>query len=119
MKKLYLTILIISLFFSCSRKDRKKITLTEFDTVFIDSLEPKENNVFRYAMYNVWIEGYVNDSIRIRLSLDPSDDSYWFHFQGNIKERLYTDYYGDFKRYIYFDPYKATEGKLEIKYGLY
>ena len=37
---------------------------------------------------------------------------------GKIKERWYTDYYGGFDQTLIFDPYKATQGNLEIRFEL-
>ncbi len=71
-----------------------------------------------YAMQNTYIKGYTNDSIQIRFSLDEHDETYSFYFKDSIDTRLYFDYYGGSKRYFYFNPYKATKGKLEIKYSL-
>ncbi len=116
--KRILILFIVLIFISCNRKDRKKVTITKFDKIIIDSLEPYKNKVLGYALHNIWIEGYTNDSIKIRVSKNPDDNSYSFYYKGKIKKRLSFDYYGEYKRYFYFDPYKATEGKITIKYEL-
>jgi hypothetical protein len=105
-------IVLISLLFSCVRHDKNKLIITEFNDKIVDTLHPYNKS---YTAYNINIKGYVNDSIRIGFG----PDSYSFYFKGEIDKKLIFDYYGQFERLFIFDPYKATEGRLEIKYGLY
>jgi len=111
MKK-YICIVLILFLSSCVRNDRNKLIITEFNKKIVDTLHPYNKS---YTAYNINIKGYINDSIRIGFG----PDSYSFYFVGEIDEKLIFDYYGQFERLFIFDPYKATEGRLEIKYGLY
>ena len=67
-------------------------------------------------MMNIWVKGYVNDTILIKLGSKNSIPI--LKLIGNINERWNTDYYGEGERKLIFEPYKATEGKLEIDFGL-
>lgn len=115
-----ITVLILVLagfLLACNRTDRKKIIITNFDEEFVDSLIPYKENFFRhYAMYNVYINGYVNDSIEVKKGLQANYPSIFL--KDSIKIRLHSDYYGEKTSYLYFNPYKATEGRLEIRYSL-
>jgi hypothetical protein len=105
-----------TLLLSCrEREDRKSVTLTDFSKSFSDTLYPNENST--YAMMNIWVKGFVNDTILIKLR--SKDSKPILKLKGEINERWYTDYYGGGERIVIFEPYKGTEGKLEIKYGLY
>ncbi|MBN4047102.1 hypothetical protein JYU05_00995 [bacterium AH-315-P13] len=113
-KKLMLYVILIGGFLSCNT-NKKRITITDFSKSFSDTLYPNENST--YAMMNIWVRGFVNDTIQIRLYSKDSEPI--LKLKGEINERWYTDYYGGGERIVIFEPYKATEGKLEIKYGLY
>lgn len=113
--------LIISFIFSlgflssCSDStDRKEIKITDFEEKFQDSLVPTDRS---YSTYYVRVRGYVNDSIRI-IPGQEGDGTYSFYYKGNIDEELRMDYYGTFTQHFTFDPYKATEGELNIEYKL-
>jgi hypothetical protein len=115
-KILLLFIISNALLVSCGeREDRKSITITDFSKSFSDTLYPNENST--YAMMNIWVRGFVNDTILIKLYSKDSEPI--LKLKGEINERWYTDYYGGGERIVIFEPYKATEGKLELKYGLY
>jgi hypothetical protein len=93
--------------------------ITDFENVLIDSLVPYESSFFNsYAMQNIFIKGYVNDSIKINFGRISGDPKYSYFLKDSIDTRLYRDYYGGYTGYFYFDPYKATEGKLEIRHSL-
>jgi len=61
-------------------------------------------------MMNIWIKGYANDTILIKLN--SVDSKPIMKLKGEIDERWYTDYYGEGNKIIIFEPYKATKGKL-------
>lgn len=67
-------------------------------------------------MMNLWLKGQVNDTIKIKLG--SADNEPILKLSGKIEERWYTDYYGEGPRTIIIDPYKATEGMLEIDFSL-
>ena len=110
-----LFIISSALLLSCrEREDRKSITITDFSKSFSDTLYPNENST--YAAVSVEIKGEVNDSIILEFH---ARDAIPLYFNGRIDERITFDYYGGGPQIFIFKPYKATEGKLEIKYGLY
>ncbi len=112
------TLIIVILFLTSCNGEEKTIVLTDFNTVFYDSLVPKNNNIYKsYTSYTIKIKGFVNDSVKFKFY--NGKDATPFFFNGNIDERFMFDYYGRSTEHIFFDPYKATEGKLDIKYGLY
>ena len=114
MRNLMLFVILIGGFLSCNT-DKKRITITDFNKSFCDTLYPNENSA--YAMMNIWVKGFVNDTILIKLG--SKNETPILKLKGEINERWYTDYYGGGKRIVIFEPYKAKKGKLEIKYGLY
>lgn len=95
---------------SCSRDDEKLI-ITDFSKPKNIILKPYKN--YPYVMMNIWVKGYVNDTILIKLNSKNSTPI--MKLSGEIDERWYTDYYGEGEKIILFEPYKATKGKLEIK----
>ncbi len=121
--KIYMKHLIIILFFlliifpSCNR-DKKSVLITDFSKVFIDSLKPYDSNFLNnYTTYYIRIIGNTNDSVKFRFV--KSDSAVYFIHKGKINKKYSFDYYGYYPQYLYFDPYKATKGKLEIKYELH
>lgn len=114
-KILFFFIISNALLLSCiEREDRKSITITDFSKSFSDTLYPNENST--YAMMNIWVRGFVNDTILIKLHSKDSEPI--LKLKGEINERWYTDYYGEGERIVIFEPYKATNGELEIKVKL-
>lgn len=67
-------------------------------------------------MMNVWIKGNTNDTILIKLGNKKGFPI--LKLSGKIKERWYADYYGQFDQTLIFEPYKATQGNLEIRFEL-
>ncbi len=116
MKKIIAICLTLLFFISCNRNDEKKIIITKFENIFVDSIVPIKNKT--YTSYNLFIKGYANDSIEVRKSKSKNDNSYSYFYKGDIDIRLDSDYYGENVQYFYFNPYKATEGRLEITYSL-
>ncbi|MDT0552370.1 hypothetical protein [Urechidicola vernalis] len=111
-------LIIILLFFgflsSCTSRDKTKIKITDFSEKTTRTIEPYKND--SYAMMNVWVNGFTKDTILIKLGTDESLPI--LKLSGTISQRWYTDYYGGGNRTLIFDPYKATEGDLEIKFEL-
>ena len=95
-------------------KDEAKLKITDFSQSKTVTLKPYK--FYPYAMMNVIVKGYVNDTILIKL--DSHNSKPILKLKGNINKRWYTDYYGEGPVTLIFDPYKATEGKLEIDFGL-
>lgn len=77
-------------------------------------VKPYKN--YPYAMMNVWVKGYANDTILIKLN--SKENKPILKLSGKIDERWYTDYYGEGERMLIFDPFKANKGELEIKIEL-
>ena len=67
-------------------------------------------------MKNVFVKGYVNDTILIRLG--SMEGTPILRLKGRLDERWFTDYYGEGPQTFIFDPYKATDGCLEIRFTL-
>lgn len=59
------------------------------------------------------MKGFANDTSIIKYEYRKSK------LIGKIDTVLYSEYYGDGRNgreaYVFFDPYKATEGKVKIK----
>ncbi|TXE08968.1 hypothetical protein ES711_03265 [Gelidibacter salicanalis] len=111
MKKINsLTWFFLILLSSCN-KDEKSLFIEDFTVSKEIVLEPYKN--YPYSMMNVWIKGYSNDTILIKLHSQDSEPI--LRLSGDIDERWYTDYYDEGNRIIIFEPYKATNGKIEIK----
>nr|WP_297788401.1 hypothetical protein [uncultured Allomuricauda sp.] len=105
-----LLIMLFALLVSCG-KDDETLEINNFTDTRTIILEPYKN--YPYAMMNIWLKGEVNDTVLIRLNSLDSEPI--LKFSGKIDERWYTDYYGGGPVTIHFDPYKATDGNLEIK----
>ena len=103
---------------ACQKSTDKKFkTINDFNSKFIDSLIPDNSNNNSYSTYYIHITGYANDSIRIKPGIEE-DEFYYFYFKDSINEELRMDYYGHQTKYLLFDPYKASDGELEITYKL-
>ena len=98
---------------SC-KDDRATIRVADFSKPLVISQTLEPNFGYPYAMMNIWVEGYTNDTILIKLH--SKDNKPILKLSGEIKERWYTDYYGEGPRTIIFESYKATKGELEIKF---
>jgi len=105
--------LLFLLLASCGN-DNETLKINDFTETKIIKLEPYKN--YPYSMMNIWVKGQVNDTILIRLN--SLDSKPILKLSGKIDERWYTDYYGGGAKTIIFDPYKATQGNLEIKASL-
>lgn len=112
MKKLLIPILLL-LLISCG-KDDETLHITDFTESRSVTLEPYEN--IPYAMMNIWVKGYVNDTVLVKLQKKDSEPI--LKLSGNIDVRWYTDYYGGMNQTVIFEPYKATKGNLELKMQL-
>lgn len=112
MKRLFIFFTFITLL-GCGR-DKEKIIISDFNKSKTIILKPYKN--YPYTMMNIWISGYVNDTIIIKLN--SKDNKPIIKLSGDIKERWYTDYYGEGDQIIIFDPYLASKGKIEIKASL-
>jgi len=110
MKKIKILIISFLVFASCG-KDYRKFTITDFSKKRIDTLRPYGYK--SYVSYYIKIKGHTNDSIKIFRK-----GYYDIILSGNIDTLINGDYYGTEKVIWVFDPYNATEGELEIEYGL-
>lgn len=107
-------ILPFIIFHSCCYQDKAKLEVFNFSETRTVGVKPCEND--SYAMMNVWINGQTNDTILIKL--DTKESLPILKLSGKINERWYTDYYGGIDQMLIFDPYKATQGNLEIRFEL-
>ena len=117
MTKNYLKLLtFLILLSSCENKpDRKKVTIENFNEPFVESLIPLPDK--HYAVFYTKIKGNSNDTIRLNISSNNSQDSSRdYYFTGDFEKEIRLDYYGGSNKYITLDPYRATEGKVELTY---
>lgn len=112
-KFVHMIIALLLLLTSCS-KDNEKLKITDFSKSQTIKVRPYKN--YPYSMMNIWVKGYANDTILIKLN--SKDSKPILKLKGQINERWNTDYYGEGERILIFEPYKATEGKLEIDFEL-
>ena len=106
-------VLIFLIIVSCG-KDHAELKVTNFQKKDSITLEPYK---FRpYAMLNLRVKGYCNDTVRLNYNLYGNTNHYII---GKVDTLLIqTDYYGETPVKFIFDPYRATEGELEIKVNL-
>lgn len=110
LKILYFVFPLTFLLTSCFQKERK-IKITDFSKTYADTLRPKKDA--SYASSVLLIKGHVNDTVMVSFyGIERK-------FNGIVDEKLDTDYYGMIDVYFMFDPMDATEGELEIQYGIY
>jgi hypothetical protein len=119
MEKKYLKLLtLLILLNSCGNsQDSKKATIENFNEPFVDSLIPIPDK--HYSVFYTKIIGNSNDTIRLNISSNRTQDSNRdYYFIGDFEEEIRLDYYGESNKYITLDPYKATEGKVKLTYRL-
>jgi len=109
MKNFILITLLVTIF-SCNTIERES-KITDFENKYEDTLKPKKNCSYTAARY--WIIGEVNDTIKVSFH---GSEKYYF---GKFQYDFFTDYYGMIDVEFKIDPYKATDGKIEVKYGIY
>ena len=102
-------IIVLVLLISCN--ESKQITITDFSKPVYDTLVAKKKGGYTTAIFE--ISGYTNDTIKINFHVLERKYSGKFKYKSGP-----MDYYGGDVEFI-FDPYKATEGKIEVKYGIY
>lgn len=109
------TLILLSLFFilGCS-DDNKTLIVDNFDNTYEVEVIPYRYR--SYTMMNIWVKGYTNDTILVRLN--SRDSKPILKLSGKIDKRWYTDYYGSGARKVFLDPYKANKGVLELKVKL-
>ena len=108
MKKIIL-ICIALVFLSCKHNTRDFV-ISDFSEVIIDTLKPIKKVPYSAAILE--ISGYSNDTVLI------SFYNYDCKLRGNFKRSFNMDYYGGFDVGFKFDPYKATDGKIHVKYSI-
>lgn len=114
MKKLLSILFILSICLSSCNRDKIKLNITDFSKTKTVTLKPYK--WYPYAMLKIRVKGYTNDTIRLNYNLYGNTN---FYVSGDIDTLLVqTDYYGEGPVTLTFDPYKATDGKLEIDFGL-
>ena len=108
MKK-FILICIALAFLSCNHNTRDFI-ISDFSKVLNDTLKPIPKMSYGVALLE--ISGHANDTVLI------SFNYYNGKFKGNFKESVRMDYYGRVNVGFKFDPYKATDGKIHVRYGI-
>ena len=72
-------------------------------------------------MLRIEVKGYCNDTViivRNRYDPIPYNNQKGYKFYRTIDTLIQHDYYGEGPRTYIFDPYRATEGKLQINIDL-
>lgn len=105
-------ILIVVSFFSCNTVERE-VVISQFNETFIDTIRPIGEK--GYSTMKLQINGEVNDSVVIFFQGTPK------YYIGSFSDERLGDFYGGNESYleIKVEPYKATKGSLELKYGIY
>ncbi len=113
-----LLIVLLILITSCGNKsDSKRVTIDDFNEKFIDSLVPIPDK--NYSVFYAKIQGNSNDTIRLSISpIKFESPQKYYYYVGDFEDEIRLDYYGESNKYITLDPYKATEGKVNLKYQL-
>lgn len=96
------------LLISCN-KDDAQLKITDFSKSFSTELEPY--SLIPYAMFNLKVKGYANDTIIIKTI---GTFNLKTKFVGEIDTLFNSDYYGEGPIRFVFEPYKATKGTLEV-----
>lgn len=107
----YIFLFFALLIISCE-KDRAEIEVTDFTKKQTIRLEPY--SLMPYSMINIHVTGYVNDTIKI-IQEPPFYD---IKLVGELDTVRKIEYYGEGNKTFVFDPYRATNGKLNIKIKL-
>lgn len=114
MKKLTHIIFILSIILVSCNRDKEKLKITDFSKQKIVTLKPYKWKP--YAMLKIRVKGFTNDTIRLNYNLYGNT---YFYISGKLDTLLVqTDYYGEGPVTLTFDPYKATNGNIEIDFGL-
>ena len=114
MKKHRCLIFILSLILVSCNMDKENLKITDFSKQKIITLKPYKWKP--YAMLKIRVKGFINDTTRLNYNLYGGTD---FFLKGKIDTLLVqTDYYGEGPVKFIFDPYKATDGELEIEIKL-
>ncbi|PWI29878.1 hypothetical protein DI383_08980 [Flavobacteriaceae bacterium LYZ1037] len=111
MKNYFLFILLsIFLLISCS-KNEKELLIDDFSKKISDTLVPIEGRAYGAVVYE--IKGDSNDTISVTFNGVKKQ------FFGKFEYKFRMDYYGGMNVGFEFDPYRATNGKIDIRYGIY
>ncbi|MBR9757930.1 MAG: hypothetical protein GYB39_07585 [Algicola sp.] len=105
-----LIFLSISLLISCSNNERK-LLINDFSKKITDTLVPQESKSYGAAGYV--IKGISNDTILMTFYGIKKK------FTGSFEYKFRLDYYGGSDVEFEFNPYRASQGEIEISYGLY
>ena len=111
MRKIVFLSIILSVI-SC-HKDQAKFKITDFTESKEVIVEPYK--YYPYAMFNLKIKGYVNDTILIKTKGIYNLNMKLF---GKIDTLWYSDYYGEGPMKFIFKPHKAREREIEIEITL-
>lgn len=109
---IYLFLTLFICFFSCN-KDKTSFRITDFSKSKTVTLKP--HKWYPYAMINITVKGYANDTIKIK-------ESYYGDYDilliGQIDTIKKMEYYGEGEVEFTFDPFRATKGQLDINIKL-
>lgn len=110
--KNYILLIFLSIFLliSCSNNERK-LFIDNFSKKITDTIIPEEGKAYGAAIYE--IKGNSNDTILVTFNGVKKQ------FFGKFDYKFRMDYYGGIDVDFEFDPYRATDGKIDIEYGLY
>lgn len=104
--------LLISSCSSYDKRDHISFTVEDFNEVREDTLVPNDHG--EYLSFNIQVKGHVNDTSKIEI-----DGHFDLNLYGEIDTIIKNDYYGTETKIITFNPYRATNGNLEIRYDFW
>lgn len=98
---------------ACSNSEViKKYTITDFTKSITDTLSPVKGEI--YTTQLIKLKGQVDDTIFVSFG----KGTYKHYFVNDIDITINPDYYGGHDAIFVFDPYRATKGKLDIKFSI-
>lgn len=113
MKQFIFIIAITGTLVSCSNSEvKKEYTIIDFTKSISDTLSPIEGEI--YTTQSIMLKGYSNDTI----SVSFGKGTYKHYFVNDIDIIINPDYYGGSDAVFVFDPYRATKGKLDVKFSI-
>lgn len=112
MKGIITLLFLATTFLVVSCQKERSFTTSDFSKAVFDTLKPNKD-LGKYAAAKLEIKGKVDDTIRIKFY--GIDQKYF----GDFDDSLILDFYGGVNVEFMFDPYLATEGFIEVKYGIY
>ena len=106
---------LICCFFSCGNINsnrEKTYEITKFDKPILDTLTPIKGG--NYSVKEIKVLGYTDDTIIVSFG-----KGYYKHYLTKKIDTVFsTDYYGTKKAIFIFEPYRAKNGSLKLKFSI-